>query len=491
MSSENMPTILKEFKTNLNSLSIRDFQQQKSPSALRINREDKLRAILKVSELLSSPEELETLLKRIVDLLFEIMDIDRAVLLLKDEQSGELVAKTLRSKSVTVEGKQIYSSNIANYVVTRNVSVLSADALADPRFGSAPSVVMQAIRSSLCVPLRARENVIGAVYVDNLLTSNRFTDEEMEFLTGFANQAGLAIENSRLYKRIEEEARSREHHLQLLVEERTRSLFEEKERAEAAWLEAKNQKEIAEKATERAEEASRAKSRFIAIMSHELRTPLHAVIGYSDVMQEEAEEQGLTTFLPDLKRIQGAANRLLELINDVLDLSKIEAGKMDLSLETFPILPLIEEVAVTIQPLLGKNLNKLSKEYSPDVGSMHADPMRVRQILLNLLSNASKFTKEGSISLRVFCEKSEESDEIVFSVKDTGIGMTPDQVGKLFEAFTQADSSTTRKYGGTGLGLAISRNFCRMMGGEITLESFPGKGTEFFVRLPRHVAIEE
>jgi serine phosphatase RsbU (regulator of sigma subunit) len=249
MSSQDDPTIVREITTNLSSLSIHDFQREKaSGSALRIQREDRLRVILTVSQLLSSPEELEILLERIGDLIFDIMDNDRAVILLINEKTRELEPSIMRSRSAIQENKQIYSRNIVNYVVSRNVSVLCADAQLDPRFASAGSVVMQSIRSSLCVPLRARDKVIGAIYVDDLLASNRFGDEELEFLTAFANQAGLAIENSRLYNRIEDEARSREEHLQLLVHERTHSLFQEKEKAEAASLEAKKASEKLQKA---------------------------------------------------------------------------------------------------------------------------------------------------------------------------------------------------------------------------------------------------
>ena len=230
--------------------------------------------------------------------------------------------------------------------------------------------------------------------------------------------------------------------------------------------------------------ASQAKSAFLARMSHELRTPLNAIIGYSEMLQEEAEDLGHDDLLPDLKKINGAGKHLLSLINDILDLSKIEAGKMDLYLETFEVAPLTAEVATTIQPLIEKNENRLVVRCPDGIGEMHGDLTKVRQILFNLLSNASKFTHQGTVSLSAGRQERDGRDWLLFEVADTGIGMTPEQVQKIFEAFTQADVSTTRKYGGTGLGLAITRRFCDMLGGEISVESAPGVGTTFRLLLP-------
>ncbi|MEW6281806.1 MAG: response regulator, partial [Candidatus Eremiobacterota bacterium] len=229
-----------------------------------------------------------------------------------------------------------------------------------------------------------------------------------------------------------------------------------------------------------AEAANRAKSTFLANMSHELRTPLNAIIGYSEMLQEEAEDLGQESFVKDLEKVRSAGKHLLALINDVLDLSKIEAGKMDLYLETFEVTPVIQDIRNTIQPLAEKNRNRLEVDCPPEVGSIRSDLLKVRQSLFNLLSNACKFTREGSVRLTV----RREADRIEFSVADTGIGLTEEQKGKLFEAFTQADSSTTRKFGGTGLGLMLTRRFCRMLGGEVTVESQHGRGSTFTIRLP-------
>jgi len=237
-------------------------------------------------------------------------------------------------------------------------------------------------------------------------------------------------------------------------------------------------------AKEAAEQANRAKSSFLANMSHELRTPLNAIIGYSEMLQEEAEEQGLAALIPDLKKVHGAGRHLLSLINDILDLSKIESGKMELFLETFEIDSLVADVESTIHPLMEKNHNVLEIRCSPDVDTMHADVTRVRQILFNLLSNASKFTERGTVTLEAVRETSKGRPEIVFKVTDTGIGMTPDQQARLFHAFTQADASTSRRYGGTGLGLVISRRICQMMDGDISVQSELEQGSIFTVRLP-------
>ncbi|GAB4470346.1 MAG: hypothetical protein OHK0037_29010 [Elainellaceae cyanobacterium] len=240
---------------------------------------------------------------------------------------------------------------------------------------------------------------------------------------------------------------------------------------------------------ETAEQANRAKSQFLANMSHELRTPLNAIIGYSEMLQEEMEDLGQEDLIPDLQKIHTAGRHLLSLINDILDLSKIEAGKMDLYLEEFCLPDLISEVVHTVSPLVSKNDNTLVVHADPQLDTMHADLTKVRQNLLNLLSNAAKFTERGTISFTVEKHLHSETAQpvICFQVADTGIGMTEAQLEKMFQAFTQADASTTRKYGGTGLGLAIAQRFCHMMGGEITVSSELGKGSTFTMTLPQVV----
>jgi len=247
-------------------------------------------------------------------------------------------------------------------------------------------------------------------------------------------------------------------------------------------LETKN--EESQKARLEAEEANKAKSIFVANMTHELRTPLNAIIGYSEMLQEDAEDMGQEEFVPDLKKIASAGKHLLALINDVLDFSKVEAGRMELYLESFVINEMLQDVTGTIEQVVEKNNNRLEVNCPDNLGIMYADVTKVRQCLFNLLSNASKFTEKGTITLEINNYLQDEEPWICFNVSDTGIGMTLEQMDKVFQAFTQADASTTRKYGGTGLGLVITKQFCQMMGGEITVKSQFGKGSTFTISLP-------
>ena len=243
-------------------------------------------------------------------------------------------------------------------------------------------------------------------------------------------------------------------------------------------------------AKQAAEEANRAKSIFLANMSHELRTPLNAIIGYSEMLEEETQELGIVAAGEDLQKIQSAGKHLLSLINDILDLSKIEAGKMGLHLETFDVAQMVEEIASTVQPEVAKNTNTLLVDVAKNAGEMRADLTKVRQILLNLLSNSCKFTDRGTISLTVDRSTIDHRDWVQFEVEDTGIGITAEQKENLFREFSQADTSISRKYGGTGLGLAITHRFIKMMRGTITVESQPGRRSTFTVRLPAEVLVE-
>ena len=238
------------------------------------------------------------------------------------------------------------------------------------------------------------------------------------------------------------------------------------------------------RAREDAQEANRHKSLFLANMSHELRTPLTAILGFSELLCDDAKERGLNDMVADLQRVNAAGNHLLELINDILDLAKIDAGKMELQIEAFDTTTLLEDVAATIAPLLVKNRNVLELECAGDLGKMHTDVGKVRQTLLNLLGNATKFTSDGHITLAAMREHCADQDWLTFSVTDTGIGMNSEQMSRLFQAFSQGDASTTRKYGGTGMGLAISKRFCKLMGGDLTVTSEAGVGSTFTLKLP-------
>jgi PAS domain S-box-containing protein len=320
-----------------------------------------------------------------------------------------------------------------------------------------------------------------------------------EFIAAIQTHHSVSAFESQVYRRdgtiiwISENARAvRDKTGQLLCFEGTiEDITESKQAAEAL-----------KQAKEEAVAANRAKSTFLANMSHELRTPLNAIIGYSEILAEEAEDEGYGEIVPDLERIRTAGRNLLALINDILDISKIEAGRMDLYLETFQISMLIESVVTTAQPLVDQNRNRLNINYAPDTpNTMHADLTKVRQVLLNLLSNAAKFTSEGEITLnigrtqtlppKVFLDadplRYPPSDYIQFQVQDTGIGISPEQRKILFQPFTQGDASTTRRYGGTGLGLTISQRFCQMMHGDISVDSELGCGSTFTIYLPLSV----
>jgi len=235
-----------------------------------------------------------------------------------------------------------------------------------------------------------------------------------------------------------------------------------------------------------AEAANRSKSSFLANMSHELRTPLNAIIGYSELLVEEAEDADLETFTPapDLQKIRAAGKHLLALINEVLDLSKIEAGKLDVEVEAFDVEDAVYDVVATIQPLMSRNCNRLDVQLGDDLGTMNSDLMRVRQCLFNLLSNAAKFTENGTVTLSVERSLHEGAEWLCFQIRDNGPGMSSDQQRRLYQPFTQLESTSARGHGGTGLGLTITKKFCELMGGEIHHRSEPGQGSNFTIRLP-------
>ena len=294
-------------------------------------------------------------------------------------------------------------------------------------------------------------------------------------------------EVEQLKRRLERERRARKE-AEAIAEEKTREIYEANVRLRRLndRLEELVRQRTGELAAARdaAVRASQAKGQFLASMSHELRTPLNAIIGYSEMLYEEAEDRDLDTFLPDLVKIREAGSHLLSLINDVLDLSKIEAGKMDVFIEDFEVADLIEQVHSVIEPLMTKNANTLIVDCAPDAGAIRSDQTKLRQSLFNLLSNAAKFTERGRITLAARQILQDGNDVLEFKVSDTGIGMTGEQLGRLFQAFAQAEVSTSREYGGTGLGLAITRQFCRMLGGDVAVESTPGKGSTFAIVVP-------
>jgi adenylate cyclase len=289
------------------------------------------------------------------------------------------------------------------------------------------------------VPLLSADKVVGVLAIRRKQPGN-FRKDTIQLLQTFAAQSVLAIQNARLFREIENKSRQ----LEL---------------------------------------ASEHKSQFLASMSHELRTPLNAIIGLTELMVSNAARFGTEKALEPLRRVNAAATHLLSLINEILDLSKIEAGKLKLNPEPVNLPRLIDEVTGTAKQLAEKNQNRLVVETQENLGALTVDPMRLRQILLNLLSNACKFTKEGEVALRAR-KLADGREWVELAVADSGIGLTAEQQAKLFQEFTQADSLTSRRYGGTGLGLAITRKLARMMGGDVTVASEPGKGSVFTVRLP-------
>ena len=386
----------------------------------------------------SSPTELQPVVDTVLSSALRLSESARGFIAVREGDSLRVVASTMGHDGQLlgmVTPLTLRRANVVAVLERRTIHIVDhSDASFLAEF---PDGVNRKPMTSLCVPLLHEDDAIGVFTVDRD-RALPYSPQQIALVETFADQAAIAIANTRLFDEVQ----------------------------------AKSQQ---------LEVASQHKSQFLANMSHELRTPLNAIIGYSEMLQEEAEEVGDEAYLPDLQRVNAAGKHLLGLINDILDLSKIEAGRMDLYLEDFEVGQLVRDVEAIVQPLVEKNGNALVVSCPDDVGEMHADQTKVRQTLFNLLSNAAKFTDHGTISLTV---QRESDDWISFAVTDTGIGMTDAQLGRLFEAFAQAEASTRSKYGGTGLGLAISRHFCRLMGGDLTVESVHGTGSTFTVRLP-------
>ena len=301
--------------------------------------------------------------------------------------------------------------------------------------------------TSLGMPMLKEDELVGAIVICRR-DVRPYTDKQVELVQNFAHQAVIAIENTRLLNEL--------RHRTGELEDKSREL----------------------------EIASRHKSQFLASMSHELRTPLNAIIGLTDMLVANAQHFGMEKALEPLRRVHRAGTHLLRLINQVLDLSKIEAGKLELNLEPVSLAPLVDEDIGTTRQLAEQNGNQLVVECPVDFPPIVADPMRLRQILLNLLSNACKFTKNGEVVLAIRCPSQNGQSVVEISNRDSGIGMTPEEQAKLFREFTQAESTTARRFGGTGLGLSIARRLARMMGGDVVVESEKDKGSIFTVQLP-------
>src|SRR6266540_1542913 len=405
---------------------------------------EELRALGEVSQAVNSTLDLETVLNTIVAKATQLSGTEAGAIYVHDDAKNEFALRATYGMSeafvaeLARQGVGFGESTVAQAAM-RRAPVQVAD-LEEAKPTPLQEVILRAgYRALLVMPLLSRDNLMGALVVRRKAPGS-FPAAVLDLLQTFAAQSVLAIQNARLFQEIEEKGRQ----LEL---------------------------------------TSRHKSQFVASMSHELRTPLNAIIGLTQMMVNNASRFGTEKAAEPLRRVNRAGTHLLGLINQVLDLSKIEAGKLELSPETVNLAPLLEEIIGTARQLAEQNKNRLIVDAQANLGQLTVDPMRLRQILLNLLSNACKFTKQGEVKLRVK-KVVDGGNWIEIAVADTGIGMTPEQQAKLFEEFIQADSSTARQYGGTGLGLAITRKLVRMMGGDVTVTSESGKGSVFTVRLP-------
>jgi signal transduction histidine kinase/CheY-like chemotaxis protein len=404
---------------------------------------EELRALGEVSRTVNSTLDLKTVLDTIVAKATQLSGTETGAIYVHDATTEEFVLSATYGMSddliAAIHDQHVGISNAVREATDQREPVQMADLRDEPPSPSRDIMLKGGYRARLILPLLGADEIVGALVVRRR-APGEFAKSTIDLLQTFAAQSTVAIQNARLFQELEEKSRQ----LEL---------------------------------------ASQHKSQFVASMSHELRTPLNAIIGLTEMMVTNAPRFGTEKAQEPLRRVHRAGTHLLGLINQVLDLSKIEAGKLELSPEQVTIMPLVDEVVGTARQLAEQNKNRLVVDVQPSLAPVTVDPMRLRQILLNLLSNACKFTKQGEVKLQVKTIV-DGRNWIEFAVADTGIGMTPEQMAKLFEEFTQADSSTARRYGGTGLGLAITRKLARMMGGDVTVTSEPGKGSVFAVRLP-------
>ncbi|MCP4698284.1 MAG: response regulator [Gammaproteobacteria bacterium] len=418
-----------------------------------------------------------------------------AILIVDDNKNNLLTLRSLICEHIDVRIMEANSGQAAlRLVLQENVDLIILDVQMPEMDGFETARLLRSWKKTKHVPIV----FLSAVHKSEESRQKGFAIGAADYLTKPIDTLRL-IDRINIYLRFIEQEHRHSSEFSEICRQQGMEIAERKRGAlanEQAREIAEQAQKLAEKEKADAEQANLAKSQFLANMSHELRTPLNAIIGYSEILIEEGEEEAVEAGIAreqvpnliDMEKIRSAGQHLLGLINNVLDISKIEAGKMDLYNEVFDITNMVNSVLSTTHPLVEKKANTLEVVCADDIGTMETDLTKVRQILLNLLSNACKFTENGVIKLLVHKERQEEDVWCVFKVGDSGIGMTPKQLAKLFKAFTQADASTTRKYGGTGLGLVISKRFVEMMGGDVTVESEPGKGTVFTLRLPERTS---
>jgi len=402
------------------------------------------------------------------------------ILIIDDNKNNLFTLRTLIKEYINVNIFEAESGAIAlGILLEQNIDLIILDV-------QMPE--MDGFETAKAIRTRKKTEHIPIVFLTAAYKSEEF--KEKGFAVGAADYLTKPIDAPQLITRIKSyirfinQDRRHKQELERKVQERTTELLGTNQLLKKEILERQKIEEQLKYAKEEAEAANLSKSRFLANMSHELRTPLNAIIGYSEMLKEDAEDLEQEDFIPDLDKIHTAGKHLLGLINDVLDLSKIEAGKMNLFIESVDLDILINEVVGTIHPLIEEKANTLKVEVPKKIGDMQTDMIKLRQMLLNLLSNAAKFTEQGIICLQISHQTCKDEEWVIFSVSDNGIGMTEEQQDKLFQPFTQADASTTRQYGGTGLGLTITKKFTEMMGGNIQLESQFGQGSAFTISLP-------
>jgi GAF domain-containing protein/CheY-like chemotaxis protein len=416
------------------------FRELQERTAALTRSVDQLTALGEVGQAVSSSLELGTVLTTIVSRAVHLCGAAAGALFEYDEAGEEFQLRATEGLPeeyrTTARGRRGEGATGRLAITPEPIEIPDITAPGAYESRIKETLVQAGHRALLAVPLLHEGRVLGSLIVFRTAVG-AFGPEVVSVLQTFATQSALAIQNARLFRQLDV--------------------------------------------------ANRHKSEFLASMSHELRTPLNAIIGYSEMLEEEAKDLGQEALVPDLEKINAAGKHLLELINAVLDLSKIEAGRMDLFLETFSVPRLVGDIADIVRPLADKNGNRLEVRCDPAVGDMRADLTKVRQSLFNLLSNACKFTEKGTVSLSVRREVAASGDALVFDVTDTGIGLSEEQLGRLFREFSQAEASTTRRFGGTGLGLALTRRLCRLMGGDVTVASELGRGSTFTVRLPAEV----